>query len=90
MTPWTSSGILQAKILEWVAFPFYPGIEHRSPTLQMDSLPAEPQGKPNIFYIYLEICMDPYKICRVVLCAYVNLYKYSELIYLLSTVILQI
>ena len=23
-----------------------PGIEHRSPTLQADSLPAEPQGKP--------------------------------------------
>ena len=32
-----------------------------------------------ILYKYLEICMDPYKICRVVLCAYVNLYKYSEL-----------
>ena len=23
-----------------------PGIKHRSPTLQVDSLPAEPQGKP--------------------------------------------
>ena len=35
----------------WVAFPFsrgssHPGIEPRSPTLQADSLPAEPQGKP--------------------------------------------
>ena len=44
-------GILQARILEWVAFPLsrgcsYPGIEPRSPTLQVDSLPAEPQGKP--------------------------------------------
>ena len=43
--------ILQARILEWVAFPFSrdlpnPGIEPRSPTLQADSLPAEPQGKP--------------------------------------------
>ena len=33
------------------AFPFsrrssHPGIEPRSPTLQADSLPAEPQGKP--------------------------------------------
>ena len=44
-------GILQAKILEWVAFPFSrdllnSGIEPRSPTLQVDSLPAEPPGKP--------------------------------------------
>ena len=44
-------GILQARILEWVAFPFSRGssesrIEPRSPTLQEDSLPAEPQGKP--------------------------------------------
>ena len=47
----TVHGILQARIVEWVAFPFsrgssYPGIEPRSPTLQADSLPAEPQGKP--------------------------------------------
>ena len=44
-------GILQARTLEWVTFPFSrdlpnPGIELRSPTLQADSLPAEPQGKP--------------------------------------------
>ena len=44
-------GILQAKILEWVAFPFSRGlpnswIELRSPTLQVDSLPAESQHKP--------------------------------------------
>ena len=44
-------GILQARILEWVAFPFSrdlpnPGIKPRSPTLQVDSLPAEPQRKP--------------------------------------------
>ena len=50
-TPWTVHGILQARILEWVAFPFFrgsptSGIEPRSPTLQADSLPAEPQGKP--------------------------------------------
>ena len=44
-------GILQARILEWVAFPFsressQPRIKSRSPTLQVDSLPSEPQGKP--------------------------------------------
>ena len=44
-------GILQARILKWVAIPFsrrssQPGIEPRSPALQEDSLSAEPQGKP--------------------------------------------
>ena len=44
-------GILQARILEWVAFPFLqgllnPGIELGSPALQVDSLPIEPQEKP--------------------------------------------
>ena len=44
-------GILQARILEWVAVCFSrdlsnPGIEPRSPALQADSLPAEPPGKP--------------------------------------------
>ena len=43
-------GILQARILECVAFPFSrdhhnPGLEPRSPGLQVDALPAEPQGK---------------------------------------------
>ena len=41
----------QARILEWVAFPFsrassQPGIEPRAFVSQADSLPAEPQGKP--------------------------------------------
>ena len=44
-------GILQARIQEWVAFPFSrgsskPGIKPSSPVLQADSLPVEPQGKP--------------------------------------------
>ena len=48
---YTVHGILQARILEWVAFPFsggssHPGIEPRAPTLQADSLPAELSGKP--------------------------------------------
>ena len=47
----TVHGILQARILEWVAFSSsrgssQPGIKPRSPALQVDSLPAEPQGKP--------------------------------------------
>src|SRR5574340_306994 len=40
-------GILQARILECVAFPFPRGSSQpRSPALWADSLPAEPQGKP--------------------------------------------
>ena len=47
----TVHGIPQARVLEWVAFPFSrdlpnPGVKARSPTLQVDSLPVEPQGKP--------------------------------------------
>ena len=45
-------GILQARILEWVATPSpgdlpHPGMEPRPPTLQVDSLPSEPPGKPS-------------------------------------------
>ena len=44
-------GILQARILEWVAIPFSrdlpnPGIKPKSPALQVDSLPSEPPRKP--------------------------------------------
>ena len=47
-------GILQARILQWIAFPFSRGssqprdwtqVRSRSPALQVNSLPAEPQGK---------------------------------------------
>ena len=48
---YTVHEILQATILEWVAFTSpggfpNPGIDPRSPALWTDSLPAEPQGKP--------------------------------------------
>jgi len=44
-------GILQARILEWVAYPPpgdlpNPGIKPRSPALQVDVLPSESPGKP--------------------------------------------
>ena len=40
-------GILQARILEWVAMASFRGSSRsRSPVLQTDSLPAEPPGKP--------------------------------------------
>ena len=46
-------GIPRVKILEWVAIPFsrgssQPRIKPKSPALQVDSLPAEPPGKPKI------------------------------------------
>ena len=47
-------GILQARILEWVVVPLSRGSSQpRSPTLQADSLPSEPPGKPltSIFLI---------------------------------------
>ena len=56
---YTVHGILQARVLEWVAFPSpgdlpNPGIEPWSPSLQADSLPAEPQGKPKeMVHIYI-------------------------------------
>ena len=44
---YTVHGILLARILEWVAFPFSRGSSQpRSPALQADFLPSEPQGKP--------------------------------------------
>ena len=57
-----SAWILQAWILGWVAFPFSrdlpnPGIEPRSPTLWVESLPTEPQGKPDHTYPYIEQAM---------------------------------
>ena len=49
---YTARGILQARILEWVAFPFSRGSSQprdrtQVSALQVDSLPAEPQWKPS-------------------------------------------
>ena len=45
---YTVHGILQDRILEWVAFPFFKGSSQPRDQIapQADSLPAEPQGKP--------------------------------------------
>ena len=56
-------GILQARILEWVAIPssrnlLNPGIEPASPALQADSLPAEPSRKPMTHSSALYILTD--------------------------------
>ena len=59
---YTAHGILQARLLEWVAFHSpgdlpNPGIKPRSPTLPTDSLAAEPQGKQIDNYI-LRLIME--------------------------------
>ena len=51
-------GILQARVLKWVALSFsrgssYPRIEPGSSALQEDSLPAEPPGKPSTSLVFL-------------------------------------
>ena len=62
---YTVHGILQARILEWVAFPSpgdlpNPGIESRSPAFQVDSLPAEPPRKTtySVSGVYSSIQQD--------------------------------
>ena len=65
---YTVHGILQARILQKIDVPFSRrssqprdriqvshiagGFESRSPTLQVDCLPAEPSGKPTFGYFY--------------------------------------
>ena len=57
---YTVHEILQARILEWVAVPFSRGIfptpwlDPGLPALQVNSLPAEPQGKPQIKMWYVQ------------------------------------
>ena len=53
VTPWTLQSVEFSRPEYWSGWPFHspeglpnPGTEPRSPTLQVDSLPAEPQGKP--------------------------------------------
>ena len=46
---YTVHGILQARPLEWVVFPFSMGSSQpmdQTPALQADSLPTQPPGKP--------------------------------------------
>ena len=59
-------GILQARILEWIAIPFSrgtsnPGIESWSPASQADSLPFELQGSLHLSILFMKSeikCID--------------------------------
>ena len=55
-------GILQARILEWVAMPSsressQSRIKTTSPALQEDSLPLSPSGKPVCVYMCMCVCI---------------------------------
>ena len=64
--PGSAHGILQARILEWIAFPSSgdfpgPGIEPGSPALQVDSLLSEsPEKSLNYFpkYFLFDLWMN--------------------------------
>ena len=59
VTPWTRQSMEFSRPEYCSGLPFpspgdlpNPGIETRSPTVQADSLPTEPQGKPIALYLY--------------------------------------
>ena len=68
---YTVCGILQTRILEWVAFPFpedlpNPGIEPGSPTLQTDSLPTKLRvcvclKHEQLYVLYTVVCISQYQ-----------------------------
>ena len=65
-TPWTIQCMEFSRPVFWSGQPSpspgdlpNPGIKPRSPTLQVVSLPAEPQGKPNNHLIHATTQMNP-------------------------------
>ena len=74
-TPWTIQSMEFSRPESWSGQPFpspgdlpNPGIEPRSPTLQADSLPAEPPGKP-----YLD-CFGANILVILLCCSFVHCY----------------
>ena len=75
-------GILQARVLEWVAISFSRGLPNsgtkpRSPTLWTDALPSEPPGKPIITesvvhkFQVTELDHRPSKMESILLCFFI-------------------
>ena len=61
-------GIHQARRLEWVAILFTrhlpaSGIKHRSPALQVDSLPSEPSGRPQNYLQFNSVTQSCPTLC---------------------------
>ena len=67
VTPWTIKSMEFSRPEYWSGYPFpspgdlpNTGIEPRSPTLQVDSLPAEPEGKPLFLKSFCKsLCLSP-------------------------------
>ena len=84
-TPWTAArqapltmGILQERILEWVAVLSFRGssqpmIKPRSPALQADSLPTQPPGKPKLIYVQKQSLQK-----MSILLRFVSIYFFSK------------
>ena len=84
---YTVHGILQARILEWVAFPFSRGSSQprdRSQVLCIaaDSLPAEPQGKPKLqtsFYFHPFFYWCVFSVLRSYPVSHISITRYFSL-----------
>ena len=83
---YTVHGIFQARILEWGAFPETsprdipnPGIEPRSPTLQVDSLPMKLSGEPQHIYIKAQFLNLSIIIPKVSISLHISDAKFHEL-----------
>ena len=73
-------GILQKRILEWVAIPFSrdlpnPGIEPGTPTLRVDSFLSEPPGKP---YVYIIIKLYTLNIYDYICQSFLNKFEMNK------------
>ena len=86
---YTFHGILQARILEWVAFPFSedlpdPRIRLGSPALQADSFPTEPSGKPHVYVCQFLIIQ--WGVCTHTH-THIHIYQFSSVAQLCSTLL---
>ena len=88
---YTFHGILQARILEWVAFPFSedlpdPRIRLGYPALQADSFPTEPSGKPHV-YVY-QFLIIQWGVCtHTHTHTHIHIYQFSSVAQLCSTLL---
>ena len=76
-------GILQARILQWVAISFSrgsstPGTEPGSPAFQADSLLSEPSGKPH-YILYILLYYTVYVDTTFYVCVCVCIYIYTHI-----------
>ena len=75
-TPWTTYSMEFSRLENWSGLPFpsprnlpNPGIEPRSPTLQADSVSAEPQGKTFRSYQFSSVAQSCLTLCSPMDCS---------------------